>query len=45
MGEYVIYCHFKFYQIPLHHSTNKKIDENSEKGPIITSCAIHQILT
>ena len=45
MGEYVIYCHFKFYQIPLHHSTNKKIDENSEKGPIITSGAIHLILT
>ena len=31
MGEYVIYCHLKFYQIPLYHSTNKKIDENSEK--------------
>ena len=31
MGEYVILCHFKAFQIPLHHSTNKKNNENSEK--------------
>ena len=45
MGEYVIYGHFKLYQIPLYHSTNKKMMRILKKGPIITSCAIHLIIT
>ena len=36
MGEYEILCHFKTFQIPLHHSTNKKITRILKKGLIVT---------